>query len=126
MVKVEITRGEERLNFEVHDEVAEALEVLLSRTLLSQNFTLEAQGHCSAPPVRIQQRKPRNFEELKAWALSHQISEGDAYAFYAQCEASGWTLQSGNPVKNWKAHLAHYKAAGWLKSQQTQTNGKRY
>lgn len=49
------------------------------------------------------------------------LPQSDAEFFFYKCEANGWT-HSGKPLKDWKAHVRSWKAAGYMPSQKVSTN----
>jgi hypothetical protein len=56
------------------------------------------------------------LEEVKTFGASEHFQQADLEWFYHKCVGNGWT-NGGKPIKDWKATLRAWKAAGYLPSQ---------
>lgn len=55
-------------------------------------------------------------EEVIAFCAEVGLPQTDADYFFDKCEGSGWK-NGGNPIKDWRATIRSWKAAGYMPSQ---------
>jgi len=55
-------------------------------------------------------------DELRSYAVEISLPDSDGDFFFDHMEEGGWT-RSGQPIKDWRAAMRKWKAAGWLPSQ---------
>lgn len=51
-----------------------------------------------------------------------QLPESDGAWFFHKCQANGWT-NGGKPIRDWRATIRAWKAAGYMPSQKAPVNG---
>lgn len=59
-------------------------------------------------------------EEINAFFAELLLQESDAVWFFEKCQGNGWT-NGGKPMKDWRATVRSWKAAGYLPSQRQPT-----
>ena len=63
-----------------------------------------------------QTKSKASQDEVLAFIVESELPKSDAEWFFNKCEANGWT-NSGEPIKDWKATIRSWKAAGYMPSQ---------
>lgn len=70
------------------------------------------------------QEKPKRSKatvnEVMEFCVSEKLPSSDADWFFHKCEGNGW-INGGKPIKDWKATIRSWRAAGYLPSQKNGT-----
>lgn len=64
-------------------------------------------------------------EEVAEFFASEGLPDSDAVYFFEKCQGNGW-MNSGKPIKDWKATVRSWRAAGYLPSQKAASQGKSF
>ena len=71
--------------------------------------------------TNVRTRKDRgSLEEIKEYCKECLLPESDAVWFFNKCEGNGWN-NGGKPIKNWRATINSWQAAGYMASQNGST-----
>lgn len=72
---------------------------------------------------RVLKKKGKaSYEEVKAFCSELSIPVSDGEWFWNKCEGNGWT-NGGKPIRDWRATIRSWKAAGYLPSQKSHSTG---
>jgi hypothetical protein len=63
-------------------------------------------------------------QEVAAFFSEHSLPDSDAEWFFEKCTGNGWT-NGGKPIKDWRATVRSWRAAGYLPSQKSNGTGPR-
>jgi hypothetical protein len=66
----------------------------------------------------ITKKAKTNLEEVETFCKELGLPKSDSDWFFYKCEGSGWT-NGGKPIKDWRATIRAWKAAGYMPSQKT-------
>ena len=72
--------------------------------------------------VHLDGKAKGSESEVVSFCKSLNLPENDGVWFFARCEGNGWK-NNGQPIKDWKATIRAWKAAGYMASQKV--NGQR-
>lgn len=70
----------------------------------------------ASPPQEPARKAKATSEEISAFCAVEGITPPDATWFFNKCEGNGWT-NAGKAIKDWRATLRAWKAAGYLPTQ---------
>lgn len=59
-----------------------------------------------------------SLEEVVAYCLGENLTSNDGEWFFNKCEGNGWK-NAREPIRDWKATIRAWKAAGYMPSQKT-------
>lgn len=67
------------------------------------------------PESKSHTKSKGTYEEVAEFCKSIRLPETDAEYFFNKCEGCGWT-NGGKPIKDWRATIRSWKAAGYMPS----------
>lgn len=81
-------------------------------------------AHCTQtvnePLVQVRTKSRGSIEEIRKFCIDESLTESDGDWFFHKCEGNGWT-NKGSPIRDWKATIRSWRAAGYMPSQRQRT-----
>lgn len=72
--------------------------------------------------IVLKKKGKASYEEVKAFCSGLSLPASDGEWFWNKCEGNGWA-NGGKPIRDWRATIRSWKAAGYLPSQKSHSNG---